>query len=86
MTKSLSKMSDRLDRELPRKAFLFFKDITPKRTGNARRKTRLQNKTIKAGYPYATKLDKGSSKKAPDGMSKPTTEYLNQLTKTIVRK
>ena len=50
MTKSLDKMSDRLDRELPRKGFLFFKDITPKRTGNARRKTRLTNKTIKAGF------------------------------------
>jgi hypothetical protein len=49
---------------------------TPIRTGNARRKTRLQGKTIKADYAYAQRLDEGWSKQSPDGMSKPTIEFI----------
>jgi len=59
-------------------AYKFFKEITPKRTGNARNNTRLSNNTIDADYPYALKLDEGSSKKAPEGMTEPTIKYIRE--------
>jgi len=68
--------------KIPQKAYEFFKGITPKKTGNARKNTSLQNKTIiEADYPYANRLDKGWSKQAPDGMSQPTIKYIRKLVK-----
>lgn len=49
---------------------------TPKLTGNARQHTKLSGDSILAQYPYAVRLDNGYSKKAPDGMSKPTDDYI----------
>lgn len=72
--------------KLPKKAFQFWRKITPKRTGNARRKTRLKGDTIQARYPYAERLDNGYSQKAPEGMSDPTFEYIQKLSKKILRK
>jgi len=71
---------------IPKKALKFFKKTTPIDTGYARRRTRLQGNTIKAGYKYASYLDKGHSKQAPNGMSKPTLDYLNDLVRKIMRK
>jgi len=71
---------------IPKKAHKFFKKTTPIDTGYARRRTRLQGNTIKAGYKYASYLDKGHSKQAPNGMSKPTLDYLNDLVRKIMRK
>jgi hypothetical protein len=51
---------------------------TPRDTGNARRNTKLTGDRILAQYPYAQRLDQGSSKQAPDGMSNPTTEYIKK--------
>jgi hypothetical protein len=51
---------------------------TPKLSGNARRNTKLSGDRILAQYPYAGRLDQGSSKQAPDGMSTPTTEYIKK--------
>ena len=54
--------------KLPQEATQEFKKLTPIDTGNARRKTTLQNKTtIVADYPYAEKLNNGYSKQAPNG-------------------
>ena len=61
-----------------------FKSVTPKRTGNAKRRTRLQNDIIKADYPYATRLDNGYSRQARDGMSEPTIKYIQELVKRII--
>ena len=66
---------ERIQKELaqyPQQALAEFKDLTPVRKGNARRKTTLQNEKIEANYPYAQRLDEGWSKKNPDGMVKPT--------------
>lgn len=49
---------------------------TPKLSGNARRNTKLSGNKILAQYAYAQRLDKGYSGKAPDGMTKPTEEYM----------
>ena len=49
------------------------------RPGNARRKTTLKGNTIDANYPYALRLDKENwSSQAPDGMTKPTLEYIRE--------
>ena len=72
--------------QVPRDAYDFFKKTTPYRTGNARRKTRYKNKTIVAGYPYAQKLDDGYSKKAPDGMTNPTIEFIRNQVRRLMRK
>lgn len=57
----------------------YFHDITPIRSGNARRNTRLVGDTITANYPYAQRLDTGYSKQAPQGMSKPTEKKIQEL-------
>jgi len=60
--------------------------ITPKDTGNARSKTRLQADVIKADYPYAERLDNGWSKQAPEGMIKPITKWVEERIKQIFRR
>ena len=57
-------------------ALAYFVAITPKRSGNARRKTRLDKTTIEANYPYASELEDGKSRQAPQGMSEPTMKKL----------
>jgi hypothetical protein len=84
ITPELKKIQRQLD-ALPAQALKEFVNLTPKNTGNARRKTRLKgNDTISANYPYATKLDEGSSKQAPDGMTKPFFEWLDKKLKQIL--
>ena len=84
----LKNMLKKIKRELqqvPQEAFVFFKDTTPIKTGNAKRNTKLQNNVIKADYQYAEVLDKGrhmtsrgmrGSKQAPRGMTKPTEDFI----------
>lgn len=85
MTASLRRMQSELDR-LPAEAYNVFVKTTPKRTGNARRKTRLNKNEIQANYPYAQRLDEGWSKQAPDGMSEPTSKYVQARLDKIIRK
>lgn len=70
---------------VPREAYTEFVSDTPIRSGNARRKTRLQGKTINANYPYAKRLDEGYSQQAPEGMSKPTEQFIKKRVKQILR-
>ena len=66
-------------------AYNFFRDITPKDTGNARNKTTLRNDTIQARYPYAGRLDRGWSKQfGGQGMSRPTLKFLRRLVRSIL--
>ena len=85
MTPSLRRITAALDK-LPKEAHKVFKDETPIRTGNAKRRTRLQGEVIKADYNYATELDAGKSRQAPRGMSKPTEEYITKRVNAIMRK
>lgn len=73
-------------KNLPNEYYTEFRKNTPKDTGNARDKTRLQANTVVADYEYATSLDKGSSKKAPKGMTKPTEDYIEKLIQEMLRK
>ena len=85
ITGSLQKIKNDLA-QLPRNAYDYWVSITPIKTGNARRRTRLQGETISANYPYAVPLDEGHSKQAPNGMSKPTEKFVEQQSRKIMRK
>lgn len=84
----LDKVLDVLnDNNISQVAFKKFVDVTPIKTGNAKRSTKLQNNSINADYNYAQVLDKGrhmtnrgmrGSKQAPKGMSEPTIDYVRQ--------
>ena len=90
VTNNIPKQNRRINmrlKNLPKEAYNFFKSITPIKTGNARNKTKLSGQTIQANYPYAEVLDKGrhmtnrgmrGSDQAPQGMSKPTEEFIKQ--------
>ena len=71
---------------LPQKAFLFWKKITPKRSGNAKKRTVLKKNIILARYPYAERLDNGWSKQAPKGMFDPTVKHIRKISKRFLRK
>lgn len=86
ITPSLDRIVNELQTKVTKKAFLEFRVKTPIRTGNAKRKTKLKGNTIHAAYPYASYLDEGRSKQAPDGMSKPTTELITKEIEKIFRK
>jgi len=69
---------------LPAAGLTEFQALTPKRSGNARNHTRLEgNNRIHADYDYATKLDAGSSKQAPAGMTKPFAAWFKKQLKKI---
>lgn len=61
--------------------------LTPVRSGNARRHTKLENsQTIHANYAYATRLDNGYSKQAPNGMTQPFEQWVKNKMKRIFGK
>lgn len=78
----IDKQLSRIHREI----YDFWTKTTPIRTGNARNKTRLQGNKIVANYAYAQRLDEGYSKQAPKGMTEPTTKFIEQRMKQIMRK
>ena len=72
--KALSKVPDKLMSNAEKE----LKANTPKRSGNARNKTKLLGDKIRSNYSYAGALDAGSSKQAPDGFTKPTIEFMGK--------
>jgi hypothetical protein len=64
--------------DLPRAAYKHFVEETPIKSGNARRRTTLQQTKIVADYPYSQRLDEGASKQAPKGMVAPTEQWIQQ--------
>ncbi len=85
MTPALKRIQGKLQ-QLPQQTYKEFVDITPIDTGNARRRTSLQNnKIIRARYAYASRLDKGWSRQAPRGMTRPIKEWMKQRIRQILR-
>jgi hypothetical protein len=84
ITKSIDNILQKIDK-LPQEAYKEFVKDTPIRSGNARRKTRLSGNKIVAGYNYAQKLDEGFSRQAPDGMTKPTEEFIKKRMTQIIK-
>lgn len=79
-----------LQRELakyPQAAEAKFISLTPIKTGNARKNTQLvNNKVIEASYPYAQPLDNGRSKQAPQGMTRPFSQWVANQARRIFGK
>lgn len=85
ITPSLDRVETSIE-QVPQRAFEYFRSITPIDQGQARRRTRLTGNRIVADYPYAQRLDQGYSDQAPDGMTQPTIEYVEQLVDQIIRR
>lgn len=85
----VSKMFDAAEavaKTLPKEAYDYFVDSTPIRTGRARRSTRLRGNVVDANYPYAERLDEGSSRQAPKGMTEPTEKFLQKRIDQLIGK
>lgn len=75
ITPSLNTQQARIQ-ALPKSAYNFFVSVTPIDTGYARSRTRLRSNQIHADYPYAIPLDKGWSRQARQGMTRPTEQFI----------
>ena len=73
--------------DIPKKAHVKFKALTPRKTGNARRKTDFNGvtDTISGNYNYANRLNQGSSKQAKDGMTDPTIDFIREKKRKTAR-
>ena len=75
---NISKMLKEIKRDLkkvPQEAFDFFVAHTPKKTGNARNKTKLKGMTSRGMR---------GSDQAPEGMTKPTEKFIKDRVNKIV--
>jgi hypothetical protein len=99
VTSKLRSIQQKLN-NIPKEAFKVFVDGygsfkgTPVKSGNAKRNTKLVGKQIQANYPYAGVLDKGrhmttrgmrGSDQAPQGMTKPTVDFIKKRVGQIVK-
>ena len=73
-------------KQYPDRAHDKYVELTPIRTGNARSRTNLKNQTIEANYPYAQRLDSGSSRQAPQGMTVPFDRWVKSEMRRIFGK
>ncbi len=80
--KALKKVPDQLLNDAERE----LKANTPKRSGNARNKTKLRGDKIRSDYPYAGALDAGSSKQAPQGFTEPTLRYMAKHVDKLIKR
>lgn len=85
MTPSLKRIQKELAK-IPQAAYDVWYQNTPVRSGNARRRTRLQGTIIRAAYDYAGRLDDGYSRQSPQGMSRPTERFIKKTVEKILRK
>lgn len=86
LKQKLAKIENLKDTVMP-KAHAYFKSITPKKSGHARQRTRLDSsKTIQAEYAYAGALDSGASKQAPKGMVEPTEKHIEKLVADYIKR
>ena len=82
ISRKLTELSQALDpKKLAKLAYQEWIKNTARRSGNAQRKTRLDRDTIHADYAYAQRLDQGWSTLKPEGMSKPTIEFIRKYIK-----
>lgn len=69
-----------------KKAYPFYKQKTPVRTGNARNKTKLKDTTINSNYVYAGRLDEGWSKQSPSGFTGPTSDRIETIIDDYIKR
>jgi len=90
-TKQVKKLFNALSSlpgESMNKAYPYLKSETPKKTGNARRRTSHKSNSlkIKSKYAYAGRLDDGWSRQAPDGFTEPTIDFIEDYIESQIRK
>lgn len=85
ITPSLRRLEKQLV-NLPRLMHQEWLRNTPVASGNAKRQTTLNDKTITARYDYAQRLDRGYSKQNPRGMSEPVREFIQRYLNQVLRK
>ena len=83
IARKIDNITDELD-DVPAQAYNFFREQTPIRTGNARRRTSFRGNKINAKYPYAQRLNQGWSRQAPDGMTEPTVQFIRNRVRRII--
>lgn len=88
---NISPNVDRLTNKLsivPKKTYNFFVKQTPIDKGNARKSTDYKDTSvggrIEGNYPYVNRLNDGYSKQSPNGMTKPSIDYLRKTVKRIL--
>jgi hypothetical protein len=59
----------------------YMQSITPIKSGNARRNTKVNGNLIEADYPYAKRLDEGWSKQNQIGLIDPTMKHMEEYIK-----
>ena len=76
-----------LPEDLMQRSYTFLKSKTPIKSGNARKKTKLQkkNRVIKSNYAYAGRLDEGWSGQAPKGFTDPTIKEMDKIVDNLLR-
>lgn len=76
-----------LPEDLMQRSYTFLKSKTPIKSGNARKKTKLQkkNRVIKSNYAYAGRLDEGWSGQAPKGFTDPTMKEMDKIVDNLLR-
>lgn len=88
ITPEIKRIKNELD-DYPDDALAEFQRLTPRRSGNARRKTRLagakNSQMIIADYPYAERLDEGYSDQAPNGMTQPFETWAQRRINRILK-
>lgn len=82
MLDDLGKMPEVVMKE----AHIHYRRETPIRSGNARSHTSRKKLTIKSAYPYAGRLDEGWSSQAPQGMTGPTSDKIDEYVDNYVKK
>ena len=85
MQPSLARITQELE-NITSVAYRTWVENTPVRSGNARRRTRLQGNTIRADYDYAVPLDQGRSRQSQKGMEAPTERAIVREVRRILRK
>lgn len=89
LVNDISPYCERVKAELakyPDRALTEMRRLTPIRSGNARRRTTLENQMIQADYAYAQRLDQGWSRQAPRGMTEPLQRWAQREARRIFRR
>ena len=84
ITDDLVKIKQKLP-QIVKQGLVEYKRLTPIRSGNARRKTTANAKSIQANYAYAGRLDEGYSNQAPKGMTEPFEVWLEKHVDKIIK-
>jgi hypothetical protein len=77
---------EKIPKQLIEEAYDVFKENTPVKSGKSRNSTYLGGNQIRADYLYAGRLDDGYSKQSPDGMTKPTFDFIEKRLNELVEK